>query len=155
MMFTPAINLRTMRIKLLVLFHLICLHLQAQSIEDSQTVIVKVFDAISNRDQEKLKSLCTEDLIVIEDAALWNIDSLTTFMKKPVPADYKRVNTFRIISNITGDSISCISYENTAQISGKGNRYEIVWMESAVLILQNGKWHLKNLHSTTKKRRKL
>lgn len=144
-----------MKTKFLLLFLLVNFQLSAQGTPDAQSVIVQVFDAISERNEQKLRSLCTEDILVIEDAKLWNIDSLTSFMTKPVPPDYKRINTFKIISNITSDSISCISYENTAQISGKGNRYEIVWMETAILTLETNQWRLKLLHSTTKERRKL
>ena len=127
----------------------------AQNAKEQQNVIKQVFQAMSDRNEPILRSLCTKDIVIVEDAKLWNIDSLTLYLKKPIPNDYKRINSFKFISEVTNDNISSITYENQANISGKGNQYVIIWIETAILIREESKWKLKVIHSTTKEKRKI
>jgi hypothetical protein len=127
----------------------------AQSPKEPQNVIVQAFQALSDRNEINLKSFCTDDIIIVEDAKLWNMDSLIFHIKSPTPNDYKRVNSFKFISDVTNDNVSCITYENQADISGNGKHYIIVWIETAILIREDKKWKLKVLHSTTKEKRKI
>ncbi|HSD06644.1 hypothetical protein [Flavobacterium sp.] len=55
---------------------------KAQSATEQHNVVAKVFQALSERNEANLRSLCTEDIIIVEDAKLWNIDSLTLSLKK-------------------------------------------------------------------------
>ena len=128
---------------------------KAQNENELQAVISGVFQALSDRNENDLRTLCSSDLLVVEDAKLWSIDSLVFYVRKPVPDDYKRENSFKFINSVVKNDIACVTYENTASITGKKNHYLIVWMETAILVRDEERWKLKILHSTTKEKRKI
>jgi hypothetical protein len=143
--------------KMTLFFYIVLFSIQAnaQIEKEPQGVIESVFQALSDRDEVTLRSLCTKDIIIVEDAKLWTIDTLANYIRKPLPEDYKRENQFKFLKHVVDDSIACITYENEARVSGKGKKFLIIWMETAVLIREENKWKLKILHSTTKERRQL
>jgi hypothetical protein len=145
----------TMRTLVIAFILLISLQAKAQNENEPQAVISAVFQAISDRNEEKLRTLSSNDLLIIEDAKLWSIDTLIKSLRKPVPQDYKRENNFQFISQVVKNDIACVTYENKASITGNNNHYLIVWMETAILVRVEEKWILKILHSTTKEKRKI
>jgi hypothetical protein len=127
----------------------------AQIENGPQAAIESVFQALSTRDEVALRSFCTTDIIIVEDAKLWTIDTLVSYIRKPVPHGYKRENTFKFLKTVLEGSIASITYENEARVFGNGKKYLIIWMETAVLVKEENKWKLKILHSTTKERQQL
>ena len=99
-----------------------------------QQTVIDMFQALAERDLVKLKSYCTNDLLVLESGAIWNIDTLEQKISQNVAADFKRINTIEFIDTKISGKIAWATYHNKAAINSNG-RYSIVkWLETAILI---------------------
>ncbi len=60
-----------------------------------QKVIIDMFQALSDRDTDNLKSNCTPDIVVLENGIVWNLDTLTpkNNQNKAI-TDFNRINTY-------------------------------------------------------------
>ena len=140
----------------MLLFIIICLttSLQAQPSltkdqEQVQQTVVKMFEALSNRDSISLKTYCTIDLTLYEYGQIWNIDTL---IRKAITmnttANFKRTNTFEFISTETDTNIAWVTYKLSSVIIKDGKQTKLHWLESVFLTKQQRQWKVKNLHST-------
>jgi ketosteroid isomerase-like protein len=55
--------------------------LQAQQLltkdqQEVQQTVIKLFDALSNRDSVSLKNYCAADIVLFENGSIWNADTL-------------------------------------------------------------------------------
>ncbi|MGZ8535905.1 MAG: hypothetical protein ACXWV4_10230, partial [Flavitalea sp.] len=96
------------KITLLTIAISVTVFLQAQQLfskkqQEIQQTVVKMFQALSNRDSITLKLYCSPDITLYEYGQIWNIDTL---IRKGITmnqsADFKRTNTFDFI-NIESD----------------------------------------------------
>ncbi|GAB3319802.1 hypothetical protein GCM10027299_12780 [Larkinella ripae] len=127
---------------------------QGQSLtEDDKVkkVIVDTFQAIADLNLPKLRSYCQADFSLLEDGAVWNIDSLETRLKPRIGTDLKRINTIHFIRVTIKGPIAWVSYYNSAAIAMNGKQRQVRWLESAVLENNKGDWKLALLHSTVLK----
>jgi hypothetical protein len=114
-----------------------------------QQPVVKLFDGVSKLDDAFMRSQVTDDFILIEDMKVWTIDSLINVLKPQKQADYKRVNSFVFKKTEYKGDMAWVYYENTADITSNGKPSRTVhWLESAVLVKQQGEWKIKLMHST-------
>ena len=123
-----------------------------KQIEVQQTV-VKMFQALSNRDSIALKSYCSPDITLYEYGQIWNIDTL--IMKAITmnqSADLKRTNTFDFINTETDKTKAWVTYRLSSVITRDTKETVIQWLETVVLERQNKQWKVKHLHSTVIKR---
>lgn len=68
-----------------------------------QQTVIKMFDALSNRDSFSLKAHCTADITLYEYGQVWNIDTLILkAITGNQSADFKRTNTFDFINTTAG-----------------------------------------------------
>lgn len=118
-----------------------------------QQAIVKMFDALSNRDSVSLKAHCTADITLYEYGQVWNIDTL--ILKAIIQnksADFKRTNSFEFI-NTTIDKITAwVTYRLQSVIIKDGKQETLQWLETVVLVIEKKQWKVKHLHSTLIKR---
>lgn len=115
-----------------------------------QETVTGFFDALANLDVVKMKSYCSPDITLLESGQVWNIDTLAlrvTKRKASIP-DFKRINKIDFIETKVKENIAWISYFNQATISFSGKTTDIKWLESVVLIRDQGKWKISLLHST-------
>ncbi len=114
------------------------LQAQAQSTQSQQNVqqtIIKMFDALSNRDSASLKAYCTNDISLYEYGELWNLDTLIlkaiTLNKA---AEFKRVNSFDFISNTIDKTMALVNYRLQSIITRDGKQSTVQWLETIVLL---------------------
>lgn len=123
-----------------------------KQIEIQQTV-VKMFQALSNRDSIALKSYCSPDITLYEYGQTWNIDTL---IRKAITmnqsADFKRTNTFDFINIETDKTTAWVTYRLSSVITKENKETVIQWLETVVLSRQKKMWKVKHLHSTLLKR---
>jgi ketosteroid isomerase-like protein len=118
-----------------------------------QQTVIKLFDALSNRDSLNLKLYCTPDIVLFENGATWNLDTLVLKgIKLNTASDFKRINTIDFIQTELNGNTAWATYNNKAEITANGKQYLIQWLETVVLIRDKNNWKIKLLHSTLIKR---
>jgi SnoaL-like domain len=132
------------------------LHAQNQLSKKQQTVqqaVVKMFDALSNRDSVNLKNYCTADIALYEYGQVWNIDTL--ILKAIIQnqaADFKRTNSFDFINTTVDKTMAWVTYHLNSAITRDGKQVTVQWLETVVLVKEKKQWKVKHLHSTLIKR---
>ena len=118
-----------------------------------QQTVVKLFDALSNRDSVSLKDYCTADITLYEYGLVWNIDTLILkAITQNQAADFKRTNTFDFINTEADKTTAWITYRLQSAITRDGKQVIIQWLETVVLVKERKQWKVKHLHSTLIKR---
>ncbi|CAN5720439.1 hypothetical protein BH11BAC4_BH11BAC4_21580 [soil metagenome] len=69
------------KITLLILTISLSTFLQAQQLltkdqKEVQQTVIKLFEALSNRDSVSLRNYCATDIILLENGRIWNADTL-------------------------------------------------------------------------------
>lgn len=118
-----------------------------------QHVVVKMFEALSNRDSVLLIAYCSADITLFEYGQIWNIDSL---INKAIilntAVDFKRTNTFEFISTEIENDMAWVCYRLTSIITKDSKQTSVQWLETAVLAKKKNQWKVRHLHSTLIKR---
>ena len=121
--------------------------------EAIQQAVVKMFDALSNRDSVSLKNYCTADITLYEYGQVWNIDTLILkAITQNQAADFKRTNSFDFINTLADKTTACITYRLQSAITREGKQVTIQWLETVFLVKERKQWKVKHLHSTLIKR---
>jgi ketosteroid isomerase-like protein len=114
-----------------------------------QQTVIKMFDALSNRDSVAIKNYCAADVQLFEYGMTWNLDTLiskaVTLNQSP---DFKRVNTIDFISTTVEKGVAWTTYNNQAEITQNGKHRSIKWIETVILVRESDEWKIKVLHST-------
>ena len=142
------------KIILLIITIFLSTSLQAQQLftKDQQQVqqaVVKMFEALSNRDSVSLKVFCTTDITLYEYGQVWSIDTLINkaiFMN--TATDFKRNNTFDFISTETNKNTAWVTYRLSSAITKDSKQTIVQWLETVVLAKQKKQWKVRHLHST-------
>lgn len=141
------------KITTVILFSSLILLSNSQDLVPEKT-IVAAFDAIAQLDIDKLKSHCTDDLIIIENGPIWNLDSLIQrLLPRKSDTSFKRINKIDFLQTEIVGNTAWTYYINQAAGISNNKPFEVKWIESAVLINQNGIWKIKLLHSTVLERK--
>jgi len=146
------------KISLLLIAFLFSAMLMAQkqlstSQQAIQQTVIKMFDALSNRDSVSLKDYCTTDITLYEYGQVWNMDTL--IMKAITlnqSADFKRTNSFDFLNTATDKNTAWVTYYLQSAINRDGKQSTVQWLETVVLIKEKKEWKVKHLHSTLIKR---
>ncbi len=107
--------------------------------------VLKLFEAMSQIDHKKMKTVVTKDFILLEHGEVWSIDDLANVVKA---SDYKRTNYFSVVNTQYQGDIAWINYWNKANFSNGKNSQDVVWLESVVVLKQKGHWVISQMHST-------
>jgi hypothetical protein len=118
--------------------------------EVNQTLI-QLFDGIAKLDMNKIQQYSTHDVIILEDGAIWNMDSVRNIVNMMKGTTFSRTNTFDFIQTEVKGNTAWVVYHNTADMTINGQAMNIRWMESAVLVKEGNAWKVRLLHSTTQK----
>ena len=114
-----------------------------------QEAVVKMFEALSNRDSVSLKAYCTADITLYEYGQVWNMDSLIhKVITLNTAADFKRSNTFDFIHSETDKNTAWVTYRLRSEITLGSKEIIAEWLETVVLAKQRNQWKVKHLHST-------
>jgi SnoaL-like domain len=118
-----------------------------------QQTVVKMFDALSNRDSVSVKAYCTGDITLYEYGQVWNIDTLLLkAITQNQAADFKRTNSFDFINTTVDKTTAWVTYHLNSAITRDGKQATLQWLETVVLVKERKKWKVKHLHSTLIKR---
>jgi hypothetical protein len=127
-------------------------HAQAQTSKDQEAVqqtIIKMFDALSNRDSVNLKLYCADDIALYEYGQSWNLDTLIhKAIRLNTAPDFKRVTTIDFINTTISRGAAWANYYNQADITMNGKQLTIKWLETVVLVRYQRRWKIIVLHST-------
>jgi len=118
-----------------------------------QQTIVKMFDALSNRDSVNLKAHCTADITLYEYGQVWNIDTLILkAITLNQSVDFKRTNSFEFIHTSIDKTEAWVTYHLHSIIIKDGKEVTVQWLETVVLVKKRNQWKVRHLHSTLIKR---
>jgi ketosteroid isomerase-like protein len=118
-----------------------------------QLTVIKMFDALSNRDSVSLKDYCTADILLFENGLVWNADTLILkAITQNQAADFKRINSFEFINTTVNKNSGWATYQLQSEITRNGKQGSVKWMETVVLVKEKKRWKIKVLHSTLIKR---
>ena len=146
------------KITLLFIAFAISVTLQAQeplttSHQSVQQTVIKMFDALSNRDSVSLKAHCTADITLYEYGQVWNMDTLILkAITQNKSADFKRTNSFEFINTTVDKSTAWVTYRLQSVIIKDGKQATVQWLETIILAKAKKQWKVKHLHSTLIKR---
>ena len=132
--------------------------LQAQEqITDSQQAVqqtvIKLFDALSNRDSVSLKLYCANDITLYEYGMAWNIDTLISrAITQNTSTDFKRINTIDFINTTINKEVAWTTYHLSSEITKDGKQASVKWLETVIVVKDKNKWKVKVLHSSLIKR---
>ena len=104
-----------------------------------------LFLAMSNVDHAKMKAAVTKDFILLEHGEVWTIEDLMAAVK---PSEYKRTNYFSVIGVHSQADMAWINYWNKANFDNNEVSQDVVWLESVVVVQDQGVWKLAQMHST-------
>ena len=118
-----------------------------------QQTVIKLFDALSNRDSVSLKAHSTADITLYEYGQVWNMDTLILkAITQNKSADFKRTNSFEFINTTVDKSTAWVTYRLQSAITKDGKTSNVQWLETVVLAKAKKQWKVKHLHSTLIKR---
>jgi ketosteroid isomerase-like protein len=121
--------------------------------QDVQQMVIKFFDALSNRDSVNLKTYSTADITLYEYGQVWSIDTL---IQKAITGNqstnFKRTNSFEFINTTVDKSMAWVSYRLQSIVTKDGKQSTVQWLETVVLVKAKKQWKIKHLHSTLIKR---
>ena len=98
-----------------------------------QQTVVKLFDALSNRDSVSLKAHSTADITLYEYGQVWNMDTLILkAITQNKSADFKRTNSFEFINTTVDKSTAWVTYRLQSVILKDGKQATVQWLETIV-----------------------
>lgn len=114
-----------------------------------QQSVIKMFEALSNRDSVSLKSHSTTDITLYEYGQVWNMDTLILrAITQNQSADFKRTNSFEFITTSVAKAMAWVTYRLQSVIIKDGKQSTVQWLETVVLVKERKQWKVKHLHST-------
>ena len=141
---------------------LLCLLLPSQvfaqqvTSDDEQkikNVIIQLFDGFAQLDIDKITKQTTPDLLLLENGAVWNNDTLVnriTWSKNRYKS-FSRINRIDFIRTEIRGNTAWTSFYNQADIRMDSATRFVRWIESAVLIKEKNEWKVQQFHSTVLK----
>ena len=126
------------KISLLLIAFSISALLMAQVTKSDQAVqqtVIKLFDALSNRDSVSLKAHSTSDITLHEYGKVWNIDTLILkAITGNQSADFKRTNSFEFINTTVNKNMALVNYRLQSARTKDGKQATVQWLETEVLV---------------------
>ncbi len=99
-----------------------------------QQTVIKMFEALSNRDSVNLKAHCTADITLYEYGQIWNIDTLIMkAITQNKTSDFKRTNTFDFINTKADKTTALVTYHLQSTLTPDGKQGSVQWLETVVL----------------------
>ena len=120
--------------------------------EAVQQTVIRMFDALANRDTTGLKTYFSSGALLFEYGKVWTIDTLLQGIRQNRAADYKRINTLSFIDTKVNTNTAWTTYNNQADVTQNGKQVVIKWIETVILVKEEKGWKIKVLHSTLIKR---
>ena len=116
--------------------------------KEVQQTMVKIFDGMSALDLAEVQKYSTKDLMILENGAVWNMDTLAVKIAPLRKVSFSRVNHLDFIQTEISGNTAWVAYHNAADYIINGQKMNKQWMESAFLIKEGDNWKVMLLHST-------
>jgi ketosteroid isomerase-like protein len=111
--------------------------------------LVNLYHGEANADLKAIRSNCTPDFLMLQDSTVWDIDLLAIKLLTQASGSVTK-NTLDFIKVNLKGTYAWVSYHNTAFIIGQdGQRSNISWKESAVLIKSKNHWLVSEVYART------
>lgn len=127
------------------------LPIQAQKSDEKEKVnqvLTRFFDGISALDIKLMKQYVTNDFLLLEAGDVWNMDTVAVYLNQSKTGSFSRTNHLNFIrTEITGNT-AWVAYNNAADMNINGQKRNVQWLESAVLVKDGKEWKIQLLHST-------
>lgn len=134
---------------LLLIFSVALVNAQSKDENAVQQTVIKLFDALSNKDSSGLKDQCAADVKFYEYGEAWSIEFLIkNAIVKNTATDFKRTDKFNFVNTTINGNTAWTTYNLFSTIISNGENVSIHWMETVVLIKDKKRWKIKLLHST-------
>jgi hypothetical protein len=139
---------------LLSLFFIVastCLTAQIQKSQEQAKVnqaVTGFFAGLAALDTRIMKQHTTKDFLLLEDGAVWNMDTLTSKLNPLKSGSFSRTNHLNFIHTEVKGNTAWVAYNNSAEMSVNGQKKNVQWLESAVLVKESKDWKVQLLHST-------
>ena len=118
--------------------------------EKIHTVLTGFFQALDDHNWDKLKSLTTEDFILVEHGVLWNNDSLINAIENSW-ADYElNYSLDNIKTHVDGNSAWTV-YRNHLIATNEEREVQFHWIETVIFTKENEQWKMIEAQSTMEK----
>lgn len=115
--------------------------------KEAEQTVINFFEALSALDFDKMRYY-TKNIKLVEYGEVWNIDTLINAMKPSVGKNEKRINTLVFLDTEIKENTAWLIYNNTADFEADGKKGRMKWLESVVLVKDEGRWKISLLHST-------
>ena len=129
-----------------------CLKAQIHSNNGEQTkvnqTVTKLFDGIAALDTKMIKQYSTKDFLLLENGAVWNIDTLVSKLNQLKAVSFSRTNHLDFIKTEVKANSAWVAYNNAADMTVNGQKMSVQWLESAFLVKEGKDWKIRLLHST-------
>ncbi|MEO1526775.1 MAG: nuclear transport factor 2 family protein [Planctomycetota bacterium] len=109
--------------------------------------VKELFAGMSKYDGDAMRAVATEDFQLLEDGEDWTMQKLVDAVQ-PKGNPYTRRNFFKQIRARQKGEVAWLSYWNKAEITRDGGKRTVAWLESAVMVREDGQWKIQLLHST-------
>ena len=113
-----------------------------------EATVEGLFAGIAELNPTKIKAYVTADMVLLENGAVWTVDSLVKALAPLNKATFSRKNTFEFMRTDVTDNTAWVAYRNTAEVTKDGRSATIRWLESATLVKVGDAWKIKLLHVT-------
>lgn len=124
---------------------------QSDAQKKVNAAITGLFDGLATLDTPLMKQHTTTDFLLLEDGAVWTLDTLIRRLAPLKKVSFSRVNHLDFIrTDITGNT-AWVAYHNRADMVVNGQTRTRQWLESASLVKQGDDWKISLLHSTVVK----
>ena len=126
-------------------------HIQAQKSDEKgmiNQVLTRFFDGISALDVKLMKQYVTNDFLLLEGGDVWNMDTVAVYLNQLKTGSFSRTNYLDFIRTEIKGNTAWVAYKNTADMNIKGQKRNVQWLESAVLVKDGKEWKIQLLHST-------
>ena len=98
-----------------------------------QQTVIKLFDALSNRNSVSLKAHSTTDITLYEYGQVWNMDTLILkAIALNQSADFKRTNSFEFINTTIDKTTAWVTYRLQSTIIRDSKQANVQWLETVV-----------------------
>jgi ketosteroid isomerase-like protein len=119
-------------------------------VNEVHTILTELFQSISDHNWEKLKSLTTDDMILVEHGLLWNTDSLINAMELQWK-EFDVTYSFDFIKTHVDGNTAWTVYHNHGIASNDEKEIHINWIETVIFTKLNEQWKVIEAQSTRTK----
>ena len=138
--------------KYLICFFCLSFSAIAFSQKNDSTTIIQLlkndYGTLLTKDLKKHISYCTEDYMLIEDGAFWNMEQEAVWFKEDANKVSARKDEFDFKYIRIDGNVAYAVYNLWSDITKDGKLTQKNWNETAIFRKVNGEWKIALIHST-------